>query len=113
MFIVKLVCDKCGTQVNTEDKFCRECGTKGVPELSKKLDADEFTKLLEKHKKESGPRCRTCGEIIQGYTGHVCKGLIQKQPSKFYDDNIKWGHTVAVPAIHRVYTNDDPKITLL
>ena len=116
MFIVKLVCDKCGTQANTEDKFCRECGTKGVPELSKKLDADEFTKLLEKHKKESGPRCRTCGEIIQGYTGHVCKGLIQKQPhqpSKFYDDNIKWGHTVAVPAIHRVYTNDDPKIMLL
>lgn len=31
MFISKLVCDKCGTEASTGDKFCGECGEIGRP----------------------------------------------------------------------------------
>ena len=105
MFISKLVCDKCGTAAGTNDKFCRECGTKGTPDKEKVLDAKKCSEILEQHKKEASPRCRTCGEVIQGYTGHVCKGLIQKQPSKFYGDNIRY-YGEEYPTLGKIYTNE-------
>lgn len=59
MFIVKLVCDKCGTQVSTEDKFCRECGTKGTPE---KVSTPDDLEMV---------RCRSCGEEFDNVKGVV------------------------------------------
>ena len=91
MFISKLVCDKCNTVVDDTDKFCRECGTKGTSDSNKKLDASEFSKLLEKHKVTI---CKICGGKISEYGGHVCPGLIQKKPSQYYgDDSIRWVDT--------------------
>ena len=63
MFISKLVCDKCGTEGSTSDKFCRECGTQGRP-LSSKLKKPVTSTL----------RCRSCGKIVSNY-GHDCPGL--------------------------------------
>ena len=115
MFIVKLVCDKCGTQANTEDKFCRECGTKGVPDTSKKvIDEESFKKLKEDYEKATRVRCRTCGELYPHDKVHVCKGLIQKQPhqpSKFYGDGISWVDT-SYPALGKICTNEI-KVALL
>ena len=77
MFISKLVCDKCGTEANAGDKFCRECGEKGS--LTSKPDgvsAIDFQKILDKLKKPpvETRRCKTCGKIVSNY-GHDCQGL--------------------------------------
>ena len=85
MFISKLVCDKCGTEASTSDKFCRECGTRGRIDYDRALSGDEFKKLIEKARPEIGVlTCRTCGEKMEGHGMHTCKGLFGK--SKFYDD---------------------------
>lgn len=64
MFIVKLVCDKCGTEASTCDKFCRECGAKGTPE--KVLTPDDLEMV----------RCRSCGEEFGKTTVHKCSGIL-------------------------------------
>ena len=43
MFISKLVCDKCGTEVSTEDKFCRECGKQKV---QGKINVSDFVTAI-------------------------------------------------------------------
>ena len=79
MFISKLVCDKCGTEASTSDKFCRECGTQGRALCSThggSVSASDFQDMLDKLKKPvtSTLRCRTCGKIVSNY-GHDCPGL--------------------------------------
>ena len=77
MFISKLVCDKCGTEANTEDKFCRECGEKGRPTSKPDgVSAADFQDMLYKLKKPpvETRRCKTCGQIVSDY-GHDCPGL--------------------------------------
>lgn len=78
MFISKLVCDKCGTEASTGDKFCRECGEKGRPSNDKPtvVSATDFQQMLDKLKKPpvETRRCRSCGKIITNY-GHDCPGL--------------------------------------
>ena len=79
MFISKLVCDKCGTEASTSDKFCRECGAQGRPLSSKpdgSISASDFQDMLDKLKKPitSTLRCKTCGKIVSNY-GHDCPGL--------------------------------------
>ena len=78
MFISKLVCDKCGTEASTGDKFCRECGEKGGPTIDKPtgVSAIDFQKILDKLKKPpvETRRCKTCGQIVS-YYGHDCPGL--------------------------------------
>ena len=79
MFISKLVCDKCGTEVSTGDKFCRECGTQGRSLGSTQggsTSTSDFQDMLDKLKKPvtSTPRCKTCGKTISDY-GHDCPGL--------------------------------------
>lgn len=78
MFISKLICDKCGTEVSTEDKFCRECGEKGRPTSSKPegVSVTDFQMILDKLKKPpvETRRCKTCGQIVSDY-GHDCSGL--------------------------------------
>ena len=78
MFINKLVCDKCGTEASTSDKFCRECGEKGRPSSDKPtgVSATDFQQMLDKLKKPpvETRRCRSCGKIITNY-GHDCSGL--------------------------------------
>lgn len=76
MFINKLVCDKCGTEVSTGDKFCRECGEKGTS-----LGYDDIKK---KFTQSMMVRCRTCGELFTHNSLHACKST-----PKFYDENIK------------------------
>ena len=80
MFISKLVCDKCGTEANISDKFCRECGTQGRSLGSTQggsVSAKDFHDMLDKLKKPvtSTLRCRTCGRVISK-DGHACSGLI-------------------------------------
>lgn len=100
MFISKLVCDKCGTEASTSDKFCRECGTRGRIDFYKSISADEFKKLIEKARPDIGVlTCRTCGEKMERSGIHTCKGLFGK--SKFYDDGIRWATGI--------YTNN-PKL---
>lgn len=77
MFISKLVCDKCGTEASTSDKFCRECGTQGRALSSKpdgSISASDFQDMLDKLKKPitSTLRCKTCGKIVSNY-GHDCQ----------------------------------------
>jgi ribosomal protein L40E len=78
MLISKLVCDKCGTQASTGDKFCREWGEKGRPSDNKPtvVSATDFQKMLDKLKKPpvETRRCRSCGKIVSNY-GHDCSGL--------------------------------------
>ena len=79
MFINKLVCDKCGTEASTGDKFCRECGEKGKPTSSKpdgSISASDFQDMLDKLKKPpvETRRCKTCGQVFTNY-GHDCPGL--------------------------------------
>lgn len=83
MFISKLVCDKCGTEASTGDKFCRECGEKGRPTSSNpdgSISASDFQDMLDKLKKPvtSTLRCKTCGKIISNY-GHDCPGLFPRE----------------------------------
>ena len=78
MFISKLVCDKCGTEASTGDKFCRECGEKGVGTRTKPecTSSTDFQQMLDKLKKPPVETriCRTCGQIVSDY-GHDCQGL--------------------------------------
>ena len=78
MFISKLVCDKCGTEASTGDKFCRECGEKGVGTRTKPecTSSTDFQQMLDKLKKPPVETriCRTCGQIVSDY-GHDCPGL--------------------------------------
>ena len=78
MFISKLVCDKCGTEASTEDKFCRECGEKGRPTSKPdgSISAGDFQDMLDKLKKPpvETRRCKTCGQVFTNY-GHDCTGL--------------------------------------
>lgn len=60
MFIVKLVCDKCGTEASTCDKFCRECGTKGTPE---KVSTQDDLEMV---------RCRSCMQYVRTDIVHTC-----------------------------------------
>lgn len=102
MFISKLVCDKCGTEVSTDDKFCKECGEKGssLSGLGNVgISADEFKKLIEKDRPEIGTlTCRSCGEKMDKYGSHICKGLFGKR----YDDGIRWATGI--------YTNNNTKL---
>ena len=91
MFISKLVCDKCGTEASTGDKFCRECGEKGRPTSSKPdgVSATDFQKILDKLKKPpvETRRCKTCGQVFTNY-GHDCPGLFgPTDPNALH---IKW-----------------------
>lgn len=87
MFISKLVCDKCNTIVDEKDKFCKECGTKGVKD--EYLTSEELEELLMKAESRK-VRCRSCGKEYDRDQLHKCSGLFQKLPQKFYDDYIKW-----------------------
>ena len=75
MFIVKLVCDKCGTEASTCDKFCRECGTKGT--LGKVSTPDDLEMV----------RCRSCGEEFDKAKTHKCSGVLGVTgPKEFYGE---------------------------
>ena len=102
MFISKLVCDKCGTEASTSDKFCRECGTQGRPLNSKpdgSISAKDFQDMLDKIKKPvtSTLRCRTCGKIVSNY-GHECPGLIPVD--KGIDIRHDTGKTTGADRVH-------------
>lgn len=74
MFIVKLVCDKCGTQVSTEDKFCRECGTKGtsgevLTQGGLLVEQEVSTKSVQLGSREI---CGTCMQYVRTDIVHTC-----------------------------------------
>ena len=78
MFISKLICDKCGTEASTGDKFCRECGEIGRPTSKPdgSISTGDFQDMLDKLKKPpvETRRCKTCGQVFTNY-GHDCQGL--------------------------------------
>lgn len=77
MFISKLICDKCGTEASTGDKFCRECGEKGRPTSKPDgVSIKDFQDMLDKLNKPpvETRRCKICGQIVSDY-GHDCQGL--------------------------------------
>lgn len=81
MFISKLVCDKCGTEVGALDKYCRECGTAGTTRF-------KDDNALDKLAKES-LICKGCGKLLSQYTNHMCLGpfTMDKAISIRYDSN--------------------------
>lgn len=93
MFISKLVCDKCGTEAGTSDKFCRECGEKGRskffddPQVS--IVRPSLQEMVDKLKKPAAEQytCKTCGQSFNKYSAHNCPGLFG--PGTPID--IRWG----------------------
>ena len=77
MFVSKLVCDKCGTEASTTDKYCRECGEIGKSNLQddSKPNINDWQGMLAVETR----RCKTCGQIVTNY-GHDCPGLFGNDP---------------------------------
>lgn len=83
MFINKVVCNKCGTEASTDDKYCRECGEAGRSKFhddNKKPSITDWQDMVDKLKKPAVEtrRCKTCGQIVSNY-GHDCPGLFGYQ----------------------------------
>ena len=77
MFVNKLVCDKCGTEVNASDKYCKECGTAGYKDYVRakeefSIKIDRLDELLKNYK------CKSCGKVVLPYSNHMCPGLVCK-----------------------------------
>ena len=83
-FISKLVCDKCGTEVSTSDKFCRECGERGrskfYDEGKTRPVTPSLQDMLDKFKTPSVEMyiCKSCGKVFNKYSSHQCEGLVPK-----------------------------------
>ena len=95
MFISKLICDKCGTEVTASDKYCKECGTAGYNEYVIDKEVSDEDRLFDLWKK-SQPKpykkdkagissldesikepaiCKSCGKIVSSSGTHMCPGL--------------------------------------
>lgn len=84
MFVNKLICDKCGTEVSASDKYCKECGTAGYKDYVKakeepSIKIDRLDELLKNYK------CKSCGKVLSPYSAHTCPGLVYKPI------DIRWG----------------------
>lgn len=95
MFVNKLICDKCGTEVNASDKYCRECGTAGYKDYvrAKEEPKIKLPNSLDELIKESA-RCKSCGKLLSPYSSHMCPGLVHKPIDIRWDVNetdVKFG----------------------
>ena len=80
MFISKLVCDKCGTEADTTDNYCRSCGASG-----KKIhDGSKLADLID-----GTSRCELCGKLVDKYGRHQCEGGGSRK--KYYEDSNRYG----------------------
>ena len=92
MFVSKLVCNKCGTEAGTLDKYCRECGTAGTSRFK-----DES--VLDKLCRES-LRCKRCGKLVSQHTSHICSDTFTMDKAisiRYYsnDNTVLLGHTTS------------------
>ena len=75
MFISKLVCDKCGTEADTTDNYCRSCGAN----RKKVHDGSKLAELVTVTSK-----CKACGKVVDKYGQHQCEGGVSYNDSNRY-----------------------------
>lgn len=103
MFISKLVCDKCGTEASTRDKFCRECGKIGRSKFYDDGQSRPVTPsiqdMVDKFKIPSAEQytCKSCGKAFNKYSAHQCEGLVSKGLDPGIEIRYQWDANLGGP----------------